>query len=109
MTRLSPAEFDTLGPVEEPADMTDREVAGRRREAVAGSVMRRDRRPARHEAKSHEPTNRSLAKKADWATAATEARRQRAAGKMELTERRQQRWQERAWSPQIEISRTRKV
>jgi hypothetical protein len=62
---------------------------------------------------THESINRSPAMPLDWATAATEARRQRdAAVKASLTAQHQQRRQERAvasaWSPQIEISRIRK-
>jgi hypothetical protein len=59
---------------------------------------------------AHETPNRTL----DWATAATEARRQRdAEAKVELSARQRQRRQEReavnAWSPQHEISRIRRV
>jgi hypothetical protein len=56
--------------------------------------------------KVHEPTNRTL----DWATAATEARRQRdAAAKVERSTQKRQRRQELAWSPQHEIPRIRRV
>jgi hypothetical protein len=47
-----------------------------------------------------ETPNRALAQRLDWATAATEARRQRDTEvKAERTERKRQRRQELAWSP----------
>jgi hypothetical protein len=59
--------------------------------------------------KPHEPrapTNRSAALTPDWATAATEARRQRdAAAKVARSEHQRQRRQAHAWSPK-EFSRT---
>jgi hypothetical protein len=54
--------------------------------------------------KPHETPNRMLAQRLDWATAATEARRQRdAEAQAERIERKRQRRQELAWSPQHEI------
>ena len=60
--------------------------------------------------KPRETPNRTLAQHLDWATAATEARRQRdAEAQVERAERKRQRRQELAWAPQHEISRIRRV
>jgi len=64
--------------------------------------------------KPHEPTNRTHIRTLDWATAATEARRQRdAEAKLKLTEQLRERRKKRAatatWSPQHDISRPRGV
>ena len=59
--------------------------------------------------KPRETPNRTLAKRLDWATAATEARRQRDAEvKVERSTRQRQRRQADAWSPQSEFPRQRR-
>jgi hypothetical protein len=63
--------------------------------------------PKPHEPR--EPTNRSAALTPDWATAATDARRQRdAAAKVTRSEQQRQWRQAHAWSPK-EFSQSRKV
>jgi hypothetical protein len=63
--------------------------------------------PKLHEPRK--PMNRSAALNPDWATAATEVRRQRdAAAKVTRSEQQRQRRQAHAWSPK-EFSQTRKV
>ena len=61
--------------------------------------------------KPYEPKNRSPAMSLDWATAATEERRQRDAAEKanQIAQHEQRRAAAAAWSPRIEISRTRKV
>jgi hypothetical protein len=63
--------------------------------------------PKPHEPR--EPPNRSATPSSDWATAATEARRQRDAAAKVARSEQQRQWREaHAWSPK-EFSQTRKV